>query len=177
MLKIVKNDYRDTLGISDITAFAHLKNIPSSKRGSSKEYVLADVIPAMQGRYAGAMPGLLAKARPDNAFGTFVGGDEAVEPAERLEAWLTLHVDGARTRIHQVRRSFAEGLGRAVRSSALMSDAERLRLLILRSDIALPFLITGDRSGLPRDWAEPARIFALLHSAPPRTFEIVTSDE
>jgi hypothetical protein len=161
-------------GLRDRAATDLLQGVPYRQDGRRRRYALADLLPALTARYTFAAASLVAAAKvyPTNTCG-FVGGDESLPAAKRLEVWLMAHVQGAEDRLHNIRVTFAEALSRAVRSSNLSADHERLRLLIVRADFALPYLVTGSRSGLPTDWPEAARRFALIHAAPAFLRELV----
>lgn len=151
--------------------------LPYTRRGKARLYALADVLPGIKKKYLSAVPALFDNAADDGQ--TYVGGDESLPRARALEAWLLEHVPGAAERLHNVRTSFFDGLSRAMRSSGLTGDVERLRLLVIRA-APLQYLVTGDPSSLPADrdaWAVYARHFALLHSArAPLLSEIVTGE-
>ena len=153
-------------GLRDRAATDLLQGVKYRQDGRQRRYALAELLPVLPSRYAFAAGPLVAAAKPDRNSCGFVGGDESLPGARRFEAWLLAHVEGSEERLHRLRVTFAEALSRAVRSSNLSADHERLRLMILRTDFALPFLVTGKTSNLPQDWPEAARRFALIHAAP-----------
>jgi hypothetical protein len=152
--------------------------LPYTRRGKSRLYALADVLPGVKKKYLSAVPALFENAADDGQ--SYTGGDESLPRARALESWLLEHVPGAAERLHNVRTSFFDGLSRAMRSSGLTGDVERLRMLVIRADGPLRYIVTGDTSGLPVDrdaWAVWARHFSLLHSSrSPLLSEIVTGE-
>ncbi|MES2914479.1 MAG: hypothetical protein V4753_05095 [Pseudomonadota bacterium] len=136
-------------GLRDRAATDLLQGVKFRQDGRRRRYALADLLPVLPSRYAFAAGPLVAAAKPDptDTCG-FVGGDETLPAAKRFEAWLQTNVEGSEERLHKLRVTFAEALSRAVRSSNLSADHERLRLMILRTDFALPFLVTGKTSSL-----------------------------
>lgn len=152
--------------------------LPYTRRGKARLYALADVLPGIKKKYLSAVPALFEKAADDGQ--TYVGGDESLPCARALESWLLENVPGAAERLHNIHTSFFDGLSRSIRSSGLTGDCERLRLLVVKADGPLRYLVTGDPSGLPADrdaWAVWARHFSLLHSSrSPLLSEIVTGE-
>lgn len=152
--------------------------LPFTRRSKARLYALSDVLPGIKKKYLPAVPALWDSAVDDGQ--TYVGGDESLPRARALEAWLLEHVPGAAERLHNIRTSFFDGLSRSIRSSGLTGDVERLRMLVIRADGPLRYLVTGDPSGLPADrdaWAVWARHFSLLHSSrSPYLHELVMGD-
>lgn len=154
-------------GLRDRAATDLLQGVKFRQDGRRRRYALADLLPVLPSRYAFAAGPLVAAAKPDrNDTCGFVGGDESLPGAKQFEAWLLANVASSEDRLHRLRVTFAEALSRAVRSSNLSADHERLRCMIVRADFALPFLVTGSTKSLPQDWPETARRFALIHAAP-----------
>lgn len=172
ILLINQRDYREACQLGMRQVYQRLKSLNSTPVSGVKYYPLPDVLAGLPAKYAHAAPVLLARAFASTE--RFVGYDGNIAATEALERFLTTHVHGAAHRIAQVRKSFFHGLGLAVRSSGFMTDAERLRVLILRDGGCLSFIMTGDPATLPRDWAAFSRIFALLHASAPLTSEYVT---
>ncbi|RWR51954.1 hypothetical protein EOW65_03640 [Sinirhodobacter ferrireducens] len=163
MLTIKQNDFLEATGLKSRSVTLKFNGLPSTQDGRFKAYALADVLPLLGKKHAGAAVALLERARDSGV--TYVGGDEVLGSSARLEEWVRQNVPGAALRLHQVRTSFFDGLARGVRTNGLTSDVERLRLLVIRTPGALRYILAGDPVGLPCDWATWARHFALLHSA------------
>lgn len=172
MLLITQKDYQEACDIGMRQVYARLKPLTSKTIAGVKHYPLPDVIAGLPPKHASAAPVLLERAVEDGE--RFCGDDGDLPATEALERFLTTHVHGTAHRIAQVRKSFFHGLGLAVRSSGFMTDAERLRVLILRDGGCLAFIMTGNPATLPKDWAYHSRIFALLHASAPLTSEYVT---
>ena len=172
MLLITQKDYQDACQIGMRQVYARLKPLTSKTIKGVKHYPLSDVLAALPAKYAHAAPVLLERAVEDGE--RFVGDDGDLAATEALETFLNAHIHGAAFRIAQVRKSFFHGLGLAVRSSGFMTDAERMRVLILRDSGCLAYIMTGNPATLPKDWASHSRIFALLHASAPLTSEYVT---
>ncbi|WP_333828412.1 hypothetical protein [Pararhodobacter sp.] len=158
----------------------HLKNTPSKTVRGIKWYPLPDVLATLgrtKGKYAGAYRKLAELAQDDGHF--FVGGDEAIPATEALEKFISNYVDGGAERLSQVRRSFFYALGKAMRSSAMMTDAERLRILVIRDPGALRYILTADASALETgsSFTEWARRFAMIHSSSPLTSEYLGAED
>ncbi|EKD61770.1 MAG: hypothetical protein ACD_54C00108G0004 [uncultured bacterium] len=172
MLLITQKDYQEACQIGMRQVYARLKPLTSKTIAGVKHYPLPDVLAGLPPKYASTALVLLKRAVEDGA--RFCGDDGDLPATEALERFLNAHVHGAAHRIAQCRKSYFHGLGLAVRSSGWMCDAERLRVLILRDGGCLSFIMTGDPSTLPRDWAAFSRVFALLHASAPLTSEYVT---
>lgn len=171
-LLINQNTYQQACQIGTRQVYARLKSITSKTIAGVKHYPLPDVLAGLPAKHARAAPILLERSVEDGE--RFVGDDCDLPATEALERFLTTHIHGAAFRIAQVRKSFFHGLGLAVRSSGFMTDAERMRILILRDGGCLAFIMTGNPATLPKDWAYHSRIFALLHASAPLTSEYVT---
>ncbi|GGA98295.1 hypothetical protein GCM10011324_05690 [Allosediminivita pacifica] len=91
--------------------------------------------------------------------------------AERLCGWISTHPDMAE-RLHAVRVTFFNAIAATVRTGALASDTERLRLLLPLSQWTLPFIVTGETSGLPH-FRKFAPGFAMVHTAAPYAGELL----
>ena len=177
-LAVTQSDYAAACGGLTLRLVSmRFAGLPYTRRGKCRLYALADVLPGIKKKYLPAVPALLECAVDDGQ--TYFGGDESLPRARALEAWLLEHVPGAAERLHNVRTSFFDGLSRAMRSSGLTGDVERLRMLVIRA-APLRYLVTGDSSGLPADrdaWSVWARHFSLLHSSrSPYLHEIVTGE-
>lgn len=162
MLTIKQNDFLEATGLKSRSVTLKFNGLPATQDGRYKTYALADVLPLLGRKHAGAAVALLERARDSGV--SYVGGDEVLGSCARLEEWVRANVPGGDLRLHQVRVSFFDGLARGVRTNGLTSDVERLRLLVIRTG-ALRYILSGDPAGLPADWATFARHFALLHSA------------
>lgn len=164
-------------GIQPDTVSRALRNVPRATAGKKHVWYVANVLEASPARagQSGAESVLMLATENGESF---VGTDDDLASARALEAWIGANCEGGAERIHQVRVSFFNGLARAVRSSGFVSDVERLRLLILRESGVLRYVLTGDKAGLPTDWTEFSRQFALIHAAPsPFARELVAGEE
>lgn len=163
MLTVKQQDFLEATGLKSRSVTLKFNGLPSMQDGRFKTYALADVLPLLGRKHAGAAVALLERARDSGV--SYVGGDEVLGSCARLEEWLRENVPGAALRLHQVRCSFFSGMARGVRTNQLTEDVERIRLLVTRTPGALRYILTGDPAGLPADWPTWARHFALLHSA------------
>lgn len=163
MLTVRQQDFLEATGLKSRSITLKFNGLPSTQDGRFKAYALADVLPLLGRKHAGAAVALLDRAHDSGV--TYVGGDEVLGSCARLEEWFRENVPGAPLRLHQVRTSFFDGLARGVRTNGLTADVERLRALVFRTPGALRYVLTGDPVGLPSDWPTWARHFALLHSA------------
>lgn len=167
MLAVTQSNYAAACGGLTLRLVSmRFAGLPYTRRGKSRLYAASDVLPGIKKKYLSAVPLLLQSAVDDGQ--TYVGGDESLPRARAFELWLVENIPGSAERLRNVRTSFFDGLSRAMRSSGLTGDVERLRMLVIRADGPLRYLVTGDPSGLPVDrdaWAVWARHFALLHSA------------
>lgn len=176
MLIIARDKLARAWSVQEDTVSRALRNVPRTNNGKKYVWYVADVVAASPARagQSGA-ESVLVLAAENGA--TFVGTDDDLASARALEAWVSANCDDGAARIHQVRVSFFNGLAHAVRSSGFVSDVERLRLLILRESGVLRYVLTGDKAGLPTDWTEFSRQFALIHAAPsPFGRELVEGD-
>lgn len=165
-LTITQADYLTACGLSSRIVSARVAGLPFARDGKTKRYQLADCLPLLGKKYARVAPDLLRRAKDDGA--TFQGGDAELGACQKLEAFLTAHVDGAEDRISCARTAYFDGLANSTKVSALLNDPERQRLLILRHPAILRFVLANHRSGLPtsrEDWGSFAYRFALLHGA------------
>lgn len=143
-----------------------------------KFYKLPDIIATLgklRGKYAGAAKILLDLAQHDERE-HFVGDDGDLPATEALERFILTYIDGGAEKLMQVRKSLFYGLGKAFRSSEMMTDAERMRLLIIRHGGCLRYVLTGDNTALPACWPTFARQFSLIHAASPLTSEYLEAD-
>jgi len=163
MLTVRQQDFLEATGLKSRSVTLKFNGLPATYAGRFKAYALADVLPLLGRKHAGAAVALLDHAR--NSGVSYVGGDEAIGATIRLEKWLCENVPGAVTRLHRVRCSFFSGLARGVRTNGLTEDVERMRVLLLRVPSVLRYVLTGDPVGLPADWPTFSRQWALLHSA------------
>lgn len=163
MLTIKQNDFLEATGLKSRSVTLKFNGLPSTQDGRFKSYALADVLPLLGRKHAGAAVALLDRARDSGV--TYVGGDEVLGSAARLEEWVRQNVPGAALRLHRVRCSFFSGLAHGVRTNGLTEDVERMRVLLLRVPGALRYILAGDPAGLPSDWATFSRQWAILHSA------------
>lgn len=165
-LTITQADYLTACGLSSRIVSARVAGLPFARDGKTKRYQLADCLPLLGKKYARVAPDLLRRAKDDGA--TFQGGDAELGACQKLEAFLTAHVDGAEDRIYCARTAYFDGLANSTKVSALLNDPERQRLLILRHPAILRFVLANDRSGLPASregWGQFAYRFALLHGS------------
>lgn len=177
MLTITRTDLARAWAVQEDTVSRALRHVPRATAGKKHVWNVCDVVAASPARpgQSGAESVLMLAA--ENGA-TFVGGDDELPSVRALEAWIGANCDGGAERIHQVRVSFFNGLARAVRSSGFVADVERIRCLVLRESGILRFALTGDKAGLPTEWTEFSRQFALVHAAPaPYGRELVSSEE
>lgn len=178
MLYVRQSDFQAATGLSPRAVQSWLKNMPSKLVRGVKWYALPDIIATMgrlKGKYAHAALTLLDLAQHDERE-HFVGDDGDLPATEALERFIAAYVDGGAERLIQVRKSFFYGLGLAFRSSAMMTDAERLRLLVARHAGCLRYVLSSDSTGLPICWPTFARQFSLIHAASPLTSEYLEAD-
>lgn len=151
------DDYARACGCNRDTASRRLRDVPRS--GARKQrFLLAHVLPSL--RYRRYAAPLTNAARDDGAF--FCGGDDAFPAARALEKFMQADPEMA-TRLHNVRVTFFNALATSMRSSGLIRDAERHRVMLPMSGAVLPYIVTGDKRGLPV-MADFARSFAIVHS-------------
>lgn len=163
MHQIMRADYRHVSGLSDRAVDHRLNGIRGvHTRGRFKEFALADVIPTLKAKERNGAVELLSVAR--NSGNEWAGGMASLPQSQKLETWLTTHVEGAAFRLQRVRDTFFFSLTRSLRTSGLLGDAEGLRLHILRSPAILPYVLTGNEAGLPGNWPAWASRFALINS-------------
>jgi len=179
MLAVTQSTYAAACGGLTLRLVSmRFAGLPYTRRGKARLYALADVLPGIKKKYLSAVPALIENAADDGQ--SYTGGDESLSRARAFELRLVEKIPGAAERLHGVRTSFFDGLSRSMRSSGLTGDVERLRMLVIRADGPLRYLVTGDPSGLPVDrdaWAVYARHYALLHSSRwPLLSEIVTGE-
>ncbi len=179
MLYVTQNDLCQATGLGPRAIQTWLKKIPSKTVRGINFYKLPDVFATfgrVRGKYSHAALTLLELAQHDE-HEHFVGGDSDLPAAEALERFILEYVDGGAERLAQVRVSLFHGLGRSMRSSALMTDAERLRMQIIRHGGCLRYILSNNTSELPTDWPTFSRFFALIHSASPLHTEYLGADE
>lgn len=165
-LTITQTDYLTACGLSSRIVSARVASLPFARDGKVKRYQLADVLMHLGKKYAFAAPDLLCRAKDDGA--TYQGGDEVLGSCKKLETFLCANVADAEDRIFCARTAYFDGLSNSTKVSALLSDPERQRLLILRHPAILRFVLGNDRSGLPasrEDWGPFSYGFALVHGA------------
>lgn len=162
MLTLSQPDLCKAFKISARSASLWCKGLPSVREGHSKRYNLADLLPALGGKYAASAPDLVRLCRNENNPVVADVGD--FERARALDGWLNLHMPEAGARLFNVRQAFFGGLALGFRSSALMGETEFLRLILPRHGAILAYLITGDAATLPRDWVNWGREFAVVHA-------------
>lgn len=161
-------DYGPAVGCTRNTAAKRLRNVPHIGERNQR-FALSQVLPELRD-HTHAAP-LLAVARSDGEF--FVGGDEVLPTARKLETWL--QADPAMgERLHFVRVTFFNALA-SMKSATLFRDSERLRLALPLSEHVQPYILTGDRRGLPF-MGSYARAFALVHQGAPLDCEIIAPE-
>ena len=161
MLTLSQPDLCKAFKISARSASLWCKGLPSVREGHSKRYNLADLLPALGGKYAASVPALIKLCRNDDNPVVADVGD--IDRARALNGWLDLHMPEAGARLFHVRQAFFGGLAMGFRSSALMGEIEFLRLILPRHGAILAYLITGDAATLPRDWVTFSRELAVTH--------------
>ena len=161
-------DYGPAVGCTRNTAAKRLRNVPHVGV-KNQRFALTQVLPEL--RTHDHAPLLLSVARSDGEF--YVGGDEVLADARKLENWL--QADPAMgERLHFVRVTFFNALA-SMKSATLFRDSERLRLVLPMSEHVLPYIITGDKRGLPF-MGSFARSFAIVHQGAPLESEIVAPE-
>lgn len=110
MLTVKQNDFPESTGLKSRSVTLKFNGLPATQDGRFKSYALADVLPLLGRKHAGAAVALFGHTRESGV--TFVGGDEVLGSCARLEEWLRQNVPGAPLRLHQVRCSFFSGLAR-----------------------------------------------------------------
>lgn len=165
-LYLTLDAYAGAVGCRRDTAARRLRGCPR-KNARNQRFALTDVLPRLRNRNHAAA--LTRVCVDDGTF--FCGGDDALPAARELEKWLVIDPDMAE-RLHNCRVSFFRALGLSMRSAAMIQDAERHRVMLPMSGALLPYVVTGDKSGLPfmGDWS---REFALVHSSPPLNRELI----
>lgn len=131
-------------------------------------YNIAHILPRLSSEQAAA---LIERAQDDGSL--WVGGDDMLPVAERLCAWIAQHPEMV-TRLHAVRVSFFNALASTVRTGLLVSDTERLRVLLVLAPALLDFIVTGEKRGLP-DFSRYAQAFAVVHTAAPYESELLSA--
>lgn len=168
MLHFKVADYGPAVGVSRPTATRRLANVPHIGKVNQR-FALVDALPDLRSPEAAVR--LLAVSHSDGSF--YVGGDDVLPQARRVESWLQSDPAMA-ARLHNVRVTFFNALA-GMKSATLFRDSERLRLLLPLSDNILPFILTGDKRGLPF-FGSFSRAFALVHQAGPYEDEIVAPE-
>lgn len=165
-LQLSLESYAKAAGCNRDTAARRLRNCPRTGLRNQR-FALTDVLPRLRDRSLAVA--LTQAAVSDGTF--YVGGDEALPAARKLERFLSGGADMAE-RLHNVRVSFCNALAGSLRSAVLIRDAERHRVLLPLSDALLPYIVTGDKRGLPFI-VDFARAFALTHQSAPLASELV----
>lgn len=165
-LQLTLNGYARAVDCNRDTAGRRLRNCPRSGLRNQR-FSLTDVLPRLYDRSHAVA--LTEASVSDGTF--YVGGDEALPAARKLETWLNADPAMAE-RLHAVRVSFFNALAGGLRSAAMIRDAERHRMLLPLADAVLPFIVTGDKRGLPF-MGDFSRAFAITHQAAPMDYELV----
>lgn len=165
MLTVTIDDYARACGLTTDGASARLRGVPFTRTGKGpRRYALAWALPSLGRKYRLDAVNLLASAQLD-ASGLYIGGDEVLQHAQELCDWLEADPTTAE-RLKWVRGQFFNGLAATARGqAAFYTDSERLRLLIAAADAVLPFVLTGEKAGLPAFAGGYSRAIALLHHA------------
>jgi len=165
VLTITQSASKEALHLATVeTVGKHLRGVPFNKEGKARRYALAWVLPRLGRKYRPFASQLLQRAKPDNS-GLYIGGDAELPHAKALCEWLEADPAMA-ARLAKVRQAFFSGLAASSRGVATFyNDAERLRVLIAAADDCLPYIITGDASGLPAFAGGYSRAIALIHHA------------
>ncbi len=163
MLTVTIANFADAMQVSTARAGVMLRGLPYTHRGhhAPRKYNLAAILPTItREKYRVLIPELLKTGVDDGEL--YVGDDEMLGDA--LGRWLE-EDPAMRERLKRVRGEFAAGLAGSTQSSTWLEDLERVRSLLPLSQYVLPFVLIGDKSGLP-DWNRFARAFTLVHSSP-----------
>lgn len=167
MLTITRADYMASLGVTEPTTTTRLRGLPCTGSGTGstpRRYPLAWVLPTLKTKHRADALVLLDRARMDDS-GLYIGGDAELPHAQALCAWIEAD-EAMAERLKWVRGQFFNGLAATARGQAVFyHDTERLRLLIAGADAVLPFILTGERSGLPAFAGGYSRAIAVLHHA------------
>lgn len=158
MQTITIKSLAEGLGLSLPTVANLLKGAPyylPPGRGAARRYTLAGVIPRIAAKHRAKISAVVARAMDDGSL--FVGANETM--ADDLESWLDSPM---KERLRAVRTKFFNALQTTTLSNAFYADSERIRTLLILSPSVLPYVLTGDKKGLP-SWPDFARAFVLVH--------------
>jgi hypothetical protein len=160
---ITISDFAAALDVTKGHAGTMLAGIPYTIRGDHGErrYSFpAALCRLTRPKYRARVPALLASARDDGEI--YVGHD--LDLAEALADWINVS-PAMKERLARVRATFFSALAGSTQSSAWHSEVERIRSLLCLSAHVLPYVLTGDKSGLP-SFPSFSRAFVLVHSSP-----------
>lgn len=169
-LFITLPQYGPTVGCNRDSAARRLFGLPHIGE-RNKRFNVLHIIPTLPEKYRHHAALIVNAARSDSEF--YVGGDDMLPTARALEDWLQANPEMS-ARLHNVRVTFFNALA-SMKSATLFRDSERLRLLLPLSDHILPYILTGDKRGLPF-FGSFARAFALVHQAGPYESELVAPE-
>ncbi|WP_146684096.1 hypothetical protein [Thioclava sediminum] len=144
------------------TASVHLAGLPFE--GHPRRHPLPFALSRLKKKYRGAASELVRGARDDGSI--FVATLDQMPFLEALSDWIDCDPEMA-ARASAVRRNFFASLAGSARGvTAYLGDVPRLWHIAIAAPTTLPYIITGDRSGLP-NWHEYSRSLALVHSTAP----------
>lgn len=162
MQTITISNLAEAIGITVARAGVILKDLPffHRPRDREKRFYLAEVLPILTKRH-----------RPDAANLQFLSnwdGDGvycplSIESCQKLVDWLEI-TPVFKERLKYVRTHFCNGLVSTTESSQWFSDLENLRIKIAASPFVLPYLIHGEKVGLPF-FPKYSRAFAVVNGA------------
>ncbi|WP_078540590.1 hypothetical protein [Thioclava sp. DLFJ5-1] len=108
-------------------------------------------------------------ARDDGSL--FIATLDQMPHLADLSDWIACDPEMA-GRASAVRRNFFAALAGSARGvTAYLGDVPRLWHIVTATPQTLPYVISGDRGGLP-DWGPWARAIALVHSSAPTPTEL-----
>lgn len=165
-LQITLDRYAEAVGCNRDTASRRLRGCPRVGLRNQR-FALTDILPRLRNR--GHAAALIEAAVSDGSL--YVGGDEVLPAARKLERFLTADPAMAE-RLHNVRVSYFAALSDNLKSAVLIRDSERHRVLLAMADSLLPYVVTGSKRGLPF-MPDFAKAFAVLHQTAPLEAELV----
>lgn len=162
MQTITISDFADAMGVTRTHAGTMLSGIPYSIRGRNGErrYSFPHALCRLtRPKYRERVPSLLERSRDDGEI--YCGTD--IDLAEALNDWININSE-MKARLARVRATFFQALAGSTASSSWAKESERIRTLLVLSSHVLPFVLIGDKSGLP-EFGAFSRAFTLVHSS------------
>lgn len=162
MLTVTQKDLSKATNLTQSAVSYMLTHVQSQSGGRARRYPLHAVLPLLGDRYRWAAPELVELAKPDDT-GLFIGDmHTALATSSDLCAWLEADPKTAE-RLAILRQLFFSGLA-ATKGFGVhaVGELERLRKLIASAPDLLPFVVTGDKSGLP-DLVSYSRAFVIIN--------------